>query len=139
MITFTLISSCVRGYHVYRDAQNPSVGKTVNCECEGRNVEDPYTVALGEGWCYHWSHPSYHFMCVHIILRHGGGIQCTVPGSRKYSHDLLQGGLELPCTYRFAILLTLFTELMVDHDTLLHHLLGKELGPVCLKYFVAMW
>ena len=48
MIMFTL-SSCVRGYHVYRDAWNPSVGETVNCEREGRNVEDPYAVALWEG------------------------------------------------------------------------------------------
>ena len=55
----------------------------------------------------------------------GGAIQCTVTGPRKYSYDLLQGGLELPCTYRFTILLTLFTELMVDHDKLL----GKELYP----------
>ena len=124
MITFTL-SSCVCGYHVYRDAQKPFVGETVNCECEGRIAEDPYTVALWEGWRYRWPHPS----CMHVILRCGGAIQCTVTGPRNYTYDLLQGGLELPCTYQFTILLTLFTESMVDCDTLL----GKELGPAGLK------
>ena len=41
MMTF-MFSSCVRGYLVYKDVWNPSVGETVNCECEGRNPEDPY-------------------------------------------------------------------------------------------------
>ena len=39
------------------------------------------------------------FVCMHVILRCGGAIQCTVTGPRKYSYDLLQGGLEFPCTY----------------------------------------
>ena len=44
-ITFTL-TSCVRGYHVYKDIWNPPVGETVDCEREDRNPEDPYAVAL---------------------------------------------------------------------------------------------
>ena len=40
--TFTLIS-CVQGYHVYKD---PVVGETLNCECEDRNPQDPYTVSV---------------------------------------------------------------------------------------------
>ena len=71
----------------------------------------------------------FHVRARYIILRHGDAIQCIVTGPRKYSYDLLQGGLELPCTYRFTILLTLFTESMVNRDTLL----GKELGPADLK------
>ena len=92
MITFTL-NSCIRGYHAYR---------TVNTKAGMQKI----TVALLERRRYRWPHPSYHFMCVHIILRCGGAIHCTVTGPRKYSYDLLQGGLELPCTYRFTILLT---------------------------------
>ena len=40
MIMFTL-SSCVRGYLVYRDVWNPSVGETVNCELEHMNLATP--------------------------------------------------------------------------------------------------
>ena len=49
MIMFKL-SSCVRGDHVYSNAQNPSVGETVNCEYEGRSAEDHQPIALQEGW-----------------------------------------------------------------------------------------
>ena len=37
-----------------------------------------------------------------LLLRCGGAIQCTVTGPKKYSDDLLQGRLELPCTYQFT-------------------------------------
>lgn len=36
-----------------------------------------------------------------VFLRRGGSITCTVTGSRHYSGDLPQGGLELPCTLKF--------------------------------------
>ena len=32
-----------------------------------------------------------------LFLRQGGSITCTVTGHRRYSSDLLQGGLEVPC------------------------------------------
>ena len=31
-----------------------------------------------------------------------GNIKCTITGSRRYSIDLPQGGLELPCLYTFS-------------------------------------
>ena len=64
MMTF-MLSSCVRGYHVYRDIWNPSVGETVNCEREGRNPEDSYTVALQKDDII----VGHYFMCVHIIFK----------------------------------------------------------------------
>ncbi len=36
-----------------------------------------------------------------IFLRRGGNITCTVTGSRHYSGDLPQGGLEVPCLLKF--------------------------------------
>ena len=97
-MTFTL-SRCICGYHVYRDAWNPSVGKTVNCECEGRNPEELYVVALQKDGII-IGHVPCTIPCVcTLFLRCGGAIQCTVTGPRKYTDDLLQGGLELPCTY----------------------------------------
>ena len=38
-----------------------------------------------------------------LFLRHGGAIRCTVTGSRHYSVDLEQGGLEIPCTLKFEV------------------------------------
>ena len=37
-----------------------------------------------------------------MFLRKGGVITCTVTGSRQYSADLAQGGMEIPCTYSFS-------------------------------------
>ena len=36
-----------------------------------------------------------------LIFRKGGSIFCQVSGSRRYSQDLPQGGLEIPCLLRF--------------------------------------
>ena len=38
-----------------------------------------------------------------LFLRQGGTITCVVSGSRSYSSDLPQGGLEVPCTIIFKI------------------------------------
>ena len=36
-----------------------------------------------------------------LFVRHSGSIKCNVTGSRQYSRDLPQGGLEIPCTLMF--------------------------------------
>ena len=36
-----------------------------------------------------------------LFLRQGGSITCKVTGSRQYSRDLPQGGLEIPCQLTF--------------------------------------
>jgi len=42
-VTFTLVS-CIREYHVYKDAWDPSLGESIPCEREDRNPQDPYAV-----------------------------------------------------------------------------------------------
>jgi len=37
-----------------------------------------------------------------LFMRHGGAIQCKVTGSRQYSRDISQGGLEIPCQLIFT-------------------------------------
>ena len=74
----------------------------MNCEHEGRNPEDPYTVALRKDDIIIGHVPCTISCACTLFLRHGGAIQCTVTGPRKYLDDLLQGELELPCTYRFT-------------------------------------
>lgn len=36
------------------------------------------------------------------FIRKGGTISCCVTGSRRYSSDLPQGGLEIPCIIKFV-------------------------------------
>ena len=78
---------------------------------EGRlNEEDLYTQLLYGKDGVIVGHIPRTISCACILfLRRGGAMQCTVAGPRKYSYDLLQGELELPCTYRFMILLILYT------------------------------
>ena len=37
-----------------------------------------------------------------IFIRRGGSIVCVVNGSRRYSSDLPQGGLKIPCILKFV-------------------------------------
>ena len=36
-----------------------------------------------------------------LFIRRGGSISCSVSGRRRYSSDLPQGGLEIPCVLVF--------------------------------------
>ena len=40
------------------------------------------------------------FLCA-AFIRRGGTIYCTVEGNRRYSNDLAQGGMEIPCKLTF--------------------------------------
>ena len=37
-----------------------------------------------------------------LFLRRGGAIHCTATGAKRYSADLEQGGLEVPCVLKFV-------------------------------------
>jgi len=39
-----------------------------------------------------------------VFIRHayGGSISCIITGMHQYSRDLRQGGMEVPCKYRFT-------------------------------------
>ena len=125
---FTL-SSCVCGYHVYRDMQNASVHipRTISCACT-------------------------------LFLMRGGAIQsiAIATGPRKYSYDLLQGlrVREFPCMYRFMILLTLCSQnqwltvtcylaknlvryMFCSHVATLTHEKRENLGPAICENIIA--
>ena len=38
-----------------------------------------------------------------IFLRRGGSITCQVTGRRRFSEDLSQGGLEIPCVLKLIL------------------------------------
>ena len=86
------LTSCVRGYHVYKDVWNPSIGEEFHCKREEGNSEDPYAVAVYNGGVV--GHvPRLISAACSLFLRRLGTITCRIIGSQRYSADLSQGGL----------------------------------------------
>ena len=98
----------VRGYYIYQSIwPNPIVGEDVSCEQEAGNGHDPQAVAmmkLIDGNMYVVGHvPRMISSVCSIFIRRRGNIVCRITGSREYSSDLEQGGLQLPCELTFSI------------------------------------
>jgi hypothetical protein len=88
---------CVRGYHVYNDVWEAAAGETLVCVRELRNAHDRYAVAVEkDGRIIGHLRRKVSRVCA-VLLKRGGSIRCTVTGRRRYSADLPQGGLEIPC------------------------------------------
>ena len=76
-------------------------GETLDCECEDANHHDPYVVALKKSADIVCQAPRS-ISCIYtLFLRHGGNIKSAVTGHQRLLDDLPQGGLELPCEYKF--------------------------------------
>ena len=71
------------------------------CKRERTNKEDLFAVAVYKEDVV-VGHVSRLLSCIFsIFLRSGGAISCCITGTRQFSKDLPQGGLELPCVYSF--------------------------------------
>ena len=94
----------VRGYHVYQsiwDAAND--GEELECCREIGNIHDPSAVAIRkDGMIVIYVPRAISAICSSFICR-GGLILCRVSGSRRYSSDLSQGGLEVPYVLTFRV------------------------------------
>ena len=94
--------SCIQGFHIYKDIWSPLIGEQLKCTRETDNPLDRYTVNITPVSTETVGHVP---QCISAIcstfLRRGGEIRCTVTGSRRYSRDLPQGGLEIPCMLHF--------------------------------------
>ena len=97
------VESVLRGYHIYKDIPwEPAIGTTHPCEREAFNVHDPYAVTVMNHDVVVGHIPrSISAVCL-MFLRRRGVIFCEVTGTRQYSSDLPQGGLELPCKLIFS-------------------------------------
>ena len=101
------IESMIRGYHEYKLIwNNPVVGEDLLCEREVGNPHDTHAVAVKkviDGNLTVVGHiPQRISSICSIFMRRGGTINCTVDGSRRYSSDIPQGGLEIPCVLTFT-------------------------------------
>jgi len=95
------IESSVCGYHYYQDIWVPVIGEELECEQESGNLHDRYAVAVLKAEVIVGHVPRKISTLCFIFIRNGGSISSTITGSRRYSYDLAQGGMEVPCTLQF--------------------------------------
>ena len=96
------VDSCVRGYRIYKSICAAALGVQIGCIREPLNVMDRYAIALKKDGAVIGHFTSKISQICSLFIRTGGTIECIVTGARRYSSDLPQGGLEIPCTLLFS-------------------------------------
>ena len=75
---------------------------TFDCQLEQHNYHDPFAVSVMKGSVIVGHVPRQISAIYYVFLgKHNSSISCKITGSRRYSHDLPQGGMEVPCTLTF--------------------------------------
>jgi hypothetical protein len=92
----------VRGYHVYKDIWDAAEGEVLLCSRELHNLRDPFAVAIIKNDITVGHVPRMISATCSSFLRRSGTITCRIIGERRYSRDLPQGGLEIPCILTFS-------------------------------------
>ena len=77
------------------------VGERLECQRECDNPSDIYAVAVKTGGTVVGLLPRKLSRLCALFIRRGGSISCSPTGRRRYSSDLPQGGLEIPCLLFF--------------------------------------
>ena len=96
-----MLSSSVRGYHVYKDIWEATEGEVLSCSRELHNLRDPFAVAIKKDDIIVGHVPRIISTTCSSFLRRTGTITCRVIGGRRYSNGLTQGDLEIPCILTF--------------------------------------
>jgi len=91
----------VHGYHAYKDIWAAEIRSELLCFIEPHNREDRYAVAVMDGTSIVGHVPRKISYICYIFLFHSGSIICHVTGPKQHSQDLEQGGLDVPCEYKF--------------------------------------
>ena len=96
------VDSCVRGFHVYNDRWTPVLGEVIMCEVEDGNTSDTYAVAIKKGGEIIGHVPRTISAACNLFLELGGSLRCIITDTlHRYSADLPQGGLQIPCKLVF--------------------------------------
>ena len=66
------------------------------------NAADPFAVAVMKNSTVVGHIPRKISSLCSMFLRRGGSLTCQVVSFRRYSADLPQGGLEVPCSLKFS-------------------------------------
>ena len=102
------LESMIRGYHEYKPIWgDPMLGEELECKREPGNPHDTHAVTvikLMSGSNVTVGHlPRAILLICSIFIRHGGTIMSRVNGTRRYSSDIPQGGVEIPCVLTFLV------------------------------------
>ena len=82
-----------------REIWTAVLGEVLITERELHNVADCYAVAVKKHSGETVGHlPRKISRLCSMFIDQGGDITCVVTGNRRYSSDLAQGGLEIPCS-----------------------------------------
>ena len=86
---------------MYSSIWDISIGEQLECAREPLNDSDRYAVAVIKDSVTIGHLPRKISRVCSLFLQRGGSITCTVTATRRYSADLPQGGLEIPCLLLF--------------------------------------
>ena len=95
---------CIRGYHTYQSKWNAEIGAELGAVPDTRTtalVKDKYAIAVKNGEQTVRHIPMFLSKLTFFFLRYDGKVSIKVNGPRRYSVDLIQGGLELPAEVTF--------------------------------------
>ena len=93
---------CIRGYHIYNEKWTVVLGEVLITERELHNMADRYAIAVKKHSGETVGHlPRKILRLFSMFIDQGGDITCVVTGNRRYSSDLVQEGLEIPCNIIF--------------------------------------
>lgn len=92
--------SMIRGFHIYHSIWKPFI-EELCCMREMSNSQDLFAVAVMKGLII-VGHVlrKISSICSMFICK-GGSITCEIVALRRYTADLPQGGLEIPCLMNF--------------------------------------
>ena len=96
----------IRVYHEYKSIwTDPTLGEELQCKREPGNPHDTHAVAviktISRSNVTVGHLPRSTSPICSIFIRRGGTITSRVNGTRRYSADIPQGGLEIPCVLTF--------------------------------------
>ena len=96
------VNCCVRCYHVYQKSWEAVIGKELDCKREPSNLKDWYAVAVIRDGNVVGHLPRKFSLACYLFIGRGGRVRCEVTNKRRYSLDLPQGGLEIPCCLKVS-------------------------------------
>ena len=103
MDTYFSFEAMIRGYHVYKDVWDSEIGERLSCQVERDNRHNIHAVAVVKSSNVVSHLPwKISLICSLFLGRSGSSIECEVIANRRYSQNLPQGGLEIPCIVYFC-------------------------------------
>ena len=101
------VQCCIRGYRTYQSQWNAEVGAELGAVPDTRTtalVKDKHAIAVKTGEQTVGHIPMFLSKLTFFFLRYDGNVSIKVNGPRRYSVDLIQGGLSYPPSLLFKLL-----------------------------------